>query len=109
MKLLKKQFGNDGTGEVRVEPVDSEDMWQLYNLIHEGDAVKSKTMRKVQKETAIGSQVSEKIMLTLTIQVEDVDFDAEGSTIRLKGKNIQENKHVKVRNKPMSSVVRCLV
>ncbi|EGD80443.1 hypothetical protein PTSG_11088 [Salpingoeca rosetta] len=96
MKLLRRNFDNEGGGEVRVEAVEAEDMWQLYNLIHEGDVVKAKTSRKVQRETATGSQVSEKVMLNLAVRVEDIDFDPEGSTIRLKGKNVEENKFVKL-------------
>lgn len=99
MRLLKRYFDNEGGGEVRVEPVEPEDMWQLYNLIHPGDVIKAKTMRKVQKETATGTQVSEKMALTLALRVETIDFDPDGSTLRLKGKNVEENKFVKVSSK----------
>ena len=51
---------------------------------------------KVQKETASGGTDSTRMRLTLEVVVEDVDFDAVSSKLRLRGKNILENPHVKL-------------
>ena len=77
-------------------PEESEDMWHAYNLIAEGDSVRSTTIRKVQNETATGSSTSSRIRTTLTITVESIDFDTQACVLRLKGRNIEENQYVKM-------------
>lgn len=77
-------------------PDEPEDMWHAYNLIAEGDYVRSTTIRKVQNETATGSSSSSRIRTTLTISVESIDFDTQACVLRLKGRNIEENQYVKV-------------
>ena len=39
---------------------------------------------------------SNRIRTTLTISVEDIDFDTQACKLRLKGRNIEENDHVKM-------------
>lgn len=72
-----------------------EDMWHAYNLIRVGDHITATTFRKVQRDSGVGAE-SEKVKLTLKIAVEDVDFDPQGGSIRLKGRNLVENEHVKL-------------
>ena len=55
----------------------AEDMWHVFNLIREGDHVTATTFRKVSKETGTGAE-SERIKIKLTIEVEAIEFDAEG-------------------------------
>ncbi len=55
-----------------------EDLWHAYNLIREGDRVTATTFRKVMRDTGTGGD-SERVKLTLTIQVEGVEYDAEGT------------------------------
>lgn len=75
---------------------EDEDMWHAYNLITEGCLVKASTIRKVQTESATGSSSSNRIRTTLTIKVENIDFDTQACVLRLKGRNVQENQFVKV-------------
>lgn len=75
---------------------EEEDMWHAYNLIAEGDAVTASTLRKVQTESSTGSSTSSKVRTTLTIRVENIDFDTQARKLRLKGRNIVENQYVKV-------------
>lgn len=82
---------------VTLIPEESEDMWHAYNLISEGDNVRSTTIRKVQNETATGSSSSSRVRTTLTISVETIDFDTQAQVLRLKGRNVEENQYVKVR------------
>lgn len=77
-------------------PEEPEDMWHAYNVISEGDYVRSTTIRKVQSETATGSSSSSRIRTTLTISVESIDFDTQACVLRLKGRNVEENQYVKV-------------
>ena len=81
---------------VTLIPEESEDMWHAFNLISEGDRVRSTTLRKVQNESATGSSSSNKIRTTLTISVENIDFDTQACVLRLKGRNVEENQFVKV-------------
>lgn len=71
-------------------------MWHAYNLISEGDSVRSTTIRKVQTESSTGSSTSSRVRTTLTISVENIDFDTQACMLRLKGRNIEENQYVKV-------------
>lgn len=82
---------------VTLVPEESEDMWHAFNLISEGDNVRSTTIRKVQNETATGSSSSSRIRTTLTISVETIDFDTQACVLRLKGRNVEENQFVKVK------------
>lgn len=79
-------------------PEEPEDMWHAYNLISEDDYVRSTTIRKVQNETATGSSSSSRVRTTLTICVETMDFDTQACVLRLKGRNVEENQYVKVKN-----------
>ncbi|XP_076184026.1 protein pelota-like [Ptiloglossa arizonensis] len=96
MKLLSKYIDKDGKGSVSLVPENTEDMWHAYNLIIKGDFVKCSTFRKVQMESATGSSNSFKVRTTLTICVEGIDFDTQACVLRLKGKNVEENKYVKM-------------
>ncbi len=64
-------------------PYTGEDLWHAYNLIREGDHVTANTFRKVMKDTGTGGE-SERIKLTLTIQVEGVEYDAEGGLVAMR-------------------------
>ena len=60
MKLLHKELDKDGEGTVTIVPEEAEDMFCVYNLLQQGDSLKSSTIRKVQKESSTGSSTSEK-------------------------------------------------
>jgi len=96
MKLTHKHVEKDGSGSVTLTPEESEDMWHAYNLVAEGDTLKSTTIRKVTTESATGSTGSNRVRTTLTIKVEDIDFDTQACMLRVKGRNIQENQYVKM-------------
>jgi len=56
-------------------------------------------MRKVTNESNSGTRTTEKVRTTLTVRVEAVDessFDTQSCLLRLKGRNIEENPHVKM-------------
>uniref|UniRef100_A0A183C9I2 ERF1_1 domain-containing protein n=1 Tax=Globodera pallida TaxID=36090 RepID=A0A183C9I2_GLOPA len=81
---------------VRLICEEDEDMWHIYNLVRIGDVVRSSTMRKVTNETSTGSKTSQRVQITLTIEVETINFDSSVCALHLKGKNIKENQHVKL-------------
>jgi len=96
MKLINRNFEKDGAGSVVLVPEETEDMWHAFNLIQEGDSVRASTIRKVTTESTTGSRSSDRVRTVLTVQVEAIDFDTEACMLRLKGRNIEENPHVKM-------------
>ena len=72
-------------------------MWHAYNLVALGDSVKSTTIRKVKDESVTGSSTANRVRTTLTLSVENIEFDTSACELRVKGRNIQENQYVKVR------------
>ncbi|GKA62563.1 protein PELOTA 1 [Tanacetum coccineum] len=96
MKILRRDYAPNGPGSVKIIPNESDDLWLAYNLIVPGDTVMAVTIRKVLREAASGSREAERRKLKLEINVETVDYDKEGSVLRIRGKNILENEHVKI-------------
>lgn len=96
MKFVFKHVEKDGSGSVGLIPEEPEDMWHTYNLLAKGDQLKSTTLRKVTTESSTGSTGSQRVRTTLTIKVEDIDFDTQACMLRVKGRNIQENQYVKM-------------
>ncbi len=52
-------------------------------------------LRRVQSESATGA--SERVRMMLTLSVESVDFDTAAGVLRVHGRNVEENEHVKAR------------
>ena len=75
---------------------ETEDMWHVYNMVAIHDSIRASTFRKVTTEGSTGTSRSQKIRLTLTLEVEDIDFDTQACKLRVKGRNIEENEHVKM-------------
>lgn len=94
MRLLHKESRDDGWTEVKVSVSTSEDLWHLYNLILVGDRVRTRTKRKVVKETTTGNGSSETRMMTLEVEVLTIDFDP--LELRLQGVNKRESEWVKM-------------
>ncbi|XP_075485388.1 protein PELOTA 1 [Primulina tabacum] len=96
MKIVRRDFIRDGPGSVKMVPEEADDLWLAYNLISEGDSVLAVTVRKVLREAASGGRDAERVKLKLEIKVEGIEYDKEGSVLRIRGKNILENEHVKI-------------
>src|SRR5690606_33963953 len=86
----------DGRGEATLIAKEAEDMWHAYNLISVGDRLRAGAIRRVQTEGATGSVDSQRVRTTLTIEVVKIDFDMEASVLRISGRNVVENPHVKM-------------
>ncbi|KAF6144296.1 hypothetical protein GIB67_024523 [Kingdonia uniflora] len=96
MKIVRKDVITNGPGSVKMIPEEADDLWLAYNLVSRGDTVMAVTVRKVLREAASGGRDAERVKLKLEIRVEDIDYDKEGSALRLRGKNILENEHVQI-------------
>ena len=74
MKLLKKAISaKDGAGSCKLRCEEAEDMWHAFHLIGVGDRVRTTTMRKLVKEGSTGSVTSERVKISLTIQVQKME------------------------------------
>ncbi|ERN11905.1 protein PELOTA 1 isoform X1 [Amborella trichopoda] len=96
MKLVRKDLIPNGPGSAKMIPEEPDDLWHVYNLVSQGDRVMAVTVRKVQREMVSGGRDVERVKLKLEIEVEAVDYDNVGSVLRVRGKNILENEHVKI-------------
>ncbi|KAF9974368.1 hypothetical protein BGZ73_002219 [Actinomortierella ambigua] len=96
MKLIKQHIEKDKSGYVTLIPEEFEDMWHAYNLIQKHDQLRAVTIRRIQSESATGSVESQRIRLTLTISIDNVDFDTQVGMLRINGRVIVENPHVKL-------------
>ncbi|GAV05505.1 hypothetical protein RvY_15626 [Ramazzottius varieornatus] len=96
MKLVNKYIDRDGKGRVKIICEEAEDMWQAYNLIAVGDQIHASTIRKVNQESATGSSNSMRVRTSLTLAVENVEFDTQAGMLRIKGRNMEENDYVKL-------------
>lgn len=50
----------------------------------------------MKEESTTGSSSASKVRTVLTLSVEAIEFDTIACTLRIKGRNIQENQYVKV-------------
>jgi len=96
MKLIHKNIEKGLGGSITLIPEETEDMWHVYNLIAEHDSIRASTFRKVVKESNTGTSQAQKIRVTLTLDIENIEFDTQACKLRVKGRNIEENEHVKM-------------
>jgi|TARA_B110000208_G_scaffold162070_1_gene198107 protein pelota len=97
MRLLRKKISSkDGEGSVTLIADEPEDVWHIFNLLSPDDRLRTTTFRKVVSESSTGSTKSEKRRVTLTVMVETVDYDGGASTIRVSGRNVEENDFVQM-------------
>ena len=83
MKLIFKDLKH---GEIKLIPQNLDDIWHLYNLIDEGDILRSLTYRSVeQKDDKIRSKKSEKKRVKLGIEVKEVEFHEFSDRLRIHG------------------------
>ena len=97
MKLIKKEIDKDGGGRITLLPVDKEDLWYIYNVVNEGNTIKSRTVRKVVSDTSGDSSKSaERKVVNLIIRVDRLEYDPMNGSLRVSGKNIGENEFVRI-------------
>ncbi|KAG4099099.1 hypothetical protein H8356DRAFT_358801 [Neocallimastix lanati (nom. inval.)] len=96
MKLLEENIEKDKSGFVTLLLNEPEDMWHIYNLIQKGDQLKASTVRQIVIESSTGSTSKSMVHLTLTIAVKKTHFDVQLSQLRVSGRNISKNNHVRI-------------
>ena len=83
-------------GQATLLPEEIEDLWHTYNLIAKGDKLLATTFRKVQKESSTGSVDSQKVKMSLAINVGRVDFDPDGGSLRVSGTIASEHEGLRL-------------
>lgn len=74
----------EGGVKLRVNNLD--DLWVLKNLVSPGDAVRGKTYRREETAQDMGrSKRGERKPVTLTVEIEDVEFHKPSERLRLLG------------------------
>lgn len=83
MKILD-QDRNEGRVKVRVDRMD--DLWHLSHVIRPGDRVRGHTQRRLEDQRdMVRDKESERISVTLGIDVEDVEFHEATQRLRVLG------------------------
>ncbi|VVB59373.1 Peptide chain release factor subunit 1 [uncultured archaeon] len=77
MKLLKRDFKHG----IKIKPETLDDLWNLKNILAEGDVAGAKTIRTIQR-----TETGEKKPVYLKLKVEKMQFDESGNALRLTGK-----------------------
>ncbi len=79
--------------QIKIKIEGGDDIWNLYNFLEKKDFIKGKITRKVNVEGTIG--VSRKTF-EIVLSIEEMEYDTEFEIIRIKGKNIVQNKYLQV-------------
>ena len=95
MKILKKIINwKKKIFAVRMNlDADSDDVWNIYNLLSIGDYITGTCHRKVKKE-GFGLTKIENNTFTATLQVNSFQYDAENDSLRVNGINAKENRNI---------------
>lgn len=91
---VKEHIDKNACGKIVIIPEESEDLWHLFQMIHEGDKVKCKTMRKIKVERGAGKMESSRSVASLELECMKTDFDPVAGSLRVSGKVCNENKLV---------------
>lgn len=103
MKLLSQSFEKDKSGSTTLIPQDKEDLWQLYNLIQNGDEIKLPTHRNVKKSssgTGSGKDKgkADRKLLTLKMSVEGIEYTPSDEVMRIRGRTVEPNEYVPIQS-----------
>ena len=66
-----------------------------HSLIHSA-SVKIFCDSRVQSESNTGSVESSRMRVTLTVEIETIQYDVQACTLRVNGRNVEENDFVRV-------------
>lgn len=96
MKLLGQKLVPNQPGTITIIPEKPDDLWLLFNLMANGDIVSAPTTRKILNSSdSTNKKNNARVKLELEIRIATVDYDKSCSIIRVRGKTITSNEHVK--------------
>jgi len=74
------------SGEIKLRVENPDDLWHLHNLVVPGDRVRASTYRREESKTdKVRPERAEKVRVTLTLQVEKVEFHKFSNRLRIHG------------------------
>ena len=96
MKIIKKVVNYKKrvfAVRMNLDP-DSDDVWNVYNLLSINDLVTGTCHRKVKYEGASATSLTkiENKTFTCTLKVKSFQYDAENDSLRINGTNAKENR-----------------
>jgi len=94
MKIIYKKFEVGGEGKCKMIPEIPEDFWHLYNLLAVGDTVHGLAFRKADKREGDKARKEARKKVYIGVVAEAIDFDSEACTVRVRGRNVTENKFI---------------
>ncbi len=86
MKILKIDEKNSS---VRLQPETPDDLWLLEKILKPGDMVKGRTQRSIKIQRGDQQIRTERKTIVVKLCAEKIDFNQEGSELRINGKIIE--------------------
>jgi len=95
MKIVKRliNFKNKIFAVKFVLEQNSDDVWNIYNILNIDDYVTGVCYRRVKRETNSLIKTENKTF-TVTLQVKSFQYDVANDTIRVSGINATENRNI---------------
>ena len=96
MKIIKRIINfKTKTFQVRMQlDTNTDDCWNLFNLISKGDLVYGQVRRNVAKDTLTGLVKREQKTFKVLLEVQSFDYDPDSDEVRVNGINRSENKWI---------------
>ena len=83
MKIIEYE---EKKGILRVVPEDVDDLWVLYNVIHQGDYISARTSRGIKnEEEATRPSKGKRVVISLGINVEKLTLNSIDNRLRVNG------------------------
>lgn len=101
MKFIQRNVTLNQPGSVKLIPEEPDDLWLIYNLISTGDTISAFSSRKIYLSSNSDDSSAPKknnpvrVKIELHIKITAVDYNKNSSAIRVKGKSLFSNEHVK--------------
>ncbi|KAM3340054.1 protein PELOTA 1-like [Capsicum galapagoense] len=96
MKFSGEKLIPHKPGTITIIPEKPRDIWLLFNLIVNGDIIFSSTTRKIQNSPdSSRMKNNSRIKLELEIRILSMEYEKDCSILRVRGKTIKSNEHVK--------------
>merc|ERR1711892_312689 len=96
MKTHHRSIGKDRSGVIVFTAEEPEDLWHIYNVLQPNDRLTASTVRNVKTESATGSVNVKREHFKIKVKVESTFFDETVCCLSAKGRNVEENRFVKM-------------
>jgi len=96
MKIIKKiiNFKTRTFSVKMLLEANTDDAWNIFNLMNEGDLIYGTCHRKVAKDSLTGLVKNERKKFNLLLKIVKFDYDPDADLIRVLGTNSKENNYI---------------